>query len=58
MNAYYVTTGLGATIVYADDTETARAIALRRAGEYAGVQSVRPATAEDIAWVRAMGGAT
>ncbi len=53
---YYVSTGLGATLVVAEDQDSAEEKTLRKVGTYNGVQDCREATEQDIEWVRAMGG--
>lgn len=56
MKIFYVSTGLGCTLIKAKDAEQAERLALREVGTYNGVQSVQEATEDDIAWVRAMRG--
>lgn len=51
---FYVETGIGCTLIEARNLKSARKIALAEVGTYVGVQTIRKATPEDIAWVRAM----
>lgn len=53
---YYAETGMGATLLLAENEDSALAEALRCAGTAHGVKAVRAATDSDIAWVSAMGG--
>ncbi|MBW1992124.1 MAG: hypothetical protein JRI59_08425 [Deltaproteobacteria bacterium] len=53
---FYVETGLLCTLIEARTAAQARRIALREMGTYVGVDLVRKATEEDIAWVTAMQG--
>lgn len=53
---FYASTGLGATLVKAEDEDEAYEKTLRKVGTYNGVKEVRKATERDIEWVRAMGG--
>jgi hypothetical protein len=56
MAMFYVETGLGATLIDARTAESAARKALIEVGTYSGVNSVRKATAADLAWIRAMRG--
>ena len=56
MALFYVETGMGACVRAAVDKAAAHEAALREVGTYNGVQVVRLATEDDLAWVRAMGG--
>lgn len=53
---FYAETGMGVTLLVADDEDSARSEALRRVGTVHGVHTVREATNRDIAWVSSMGG--
>lgn len=53
---FYVSTGLGVTLVVAEDEDSAEEKTLRKVGTYNGVQNCREATQGDIAYVKAMGG--
>jgi len=53
---FYVETGVGCNIIEAKNAEAARKAALREVGTEAGVQVVRKATKEDLAWDSAMQG--
>lgn len=56
MGLYYVETGCGCGLREASSIEQAKRAALREVGTMNGVEAVRLATGDDIAWVRAMGG--
>lgn len=53
---YYASTGCGAYIRLAEDEDDAYEKVLREVGTANGVNYVREATEQDIAWVREMGG--
>lgn len=53
---YYAETDMGATLIVAGSVESAHKKARERVGSYNRVHLVRKATAQDIAWVSAMGG--
>lgn len=53
---FYVETGAGCNLIEAKTAHEAERIALKEVGTVAGVQRVRKATPEDIAWVIAMQG--
>lgn len=53
---YYASTGCGACIRLAEDEDDAYEKVLREVGTANGVNDVREATEQDIAWVRGMGG--
>lgn len=54
---YYVESAWGCGIRYATTQEAAESSFRKEVGDF-GYKSVRPATARDVAWVRAMGGDT
>ena len=56
MPLYYVNTNFGCGIRCAKDIKQARRDLLQSVGEYGGPGTCRPATEDDIAWVKGMGG--
>ena len=53
---YYATIGTLATLIIAKTEAGARKEAMRKAGDYGDVRTVRLATGDDIDWICAMGG--
>jgi len=56
MAIYYAETGSRACLEEAVSLKAAKQQVLRECGTYAGIQVLRKATEDDIAWVQAMGG--
>lgn len=53
---FYVETGIGCALIKASSIDQAEKKVISEVGTYNGVQRIRVATEEDIAWVKAMGG--
>jgi hypothetical protein len=53
---FYVETGIGCSLMLAEDEDHAWTKARQAVGTYNGVNRVRKATKQDIAWVEGMGG--
>jgi hypothetical protein len=56
LSTYYVETGMGCNLHEAKSMSQARKEVLAEVGTYNGIQEIRLATKEDIAWVTAMQG--
>lgn len=52
---FMIATGCGACLRFGTSEDSVRRAVLREVGTDNGVESVREATAADIAWIRAMG---